>query len=384
MLKKKLLAIVGVIFETLIITGFTVLTVLPLSCKITASGIEIIGGDYTAPVLLNVIVLDEKSLEIDFSEAVKIKQAIVSPVINGVSDNDLSSHTEDLSQSIKAAVGKYGSISVNYNLSEDSTTVIFEFEEETLVGRNYELYGVVEDSIGNTLTFSVPFVGFNSNIPQILMTEIHTGMASQLKAEKEKNIRRLEYVEFLALSDGNLAGLEFCSGYAGETKKYVFPAIEVKKGEIFVLHLRNWGEGCISELEDDLTQAYSSYTGDYRDLWTNQTTKCIGDTTDILVVRNSINGQILDAVMYRAADIENWSDKLKMDYSVAAGMEDVYDSVEVEDGTLTTGLSATKFLHRVNGSEIYEMVQKDESVDYPVKSDLWSWEIQNEASPGSL
>lgn len=383
-MNKKIKTVFVVILETFLITGITVISVLPLSCKITEAGIEIIGGDYTAPVLQNVIVLSERSLELDFSEAVKIKQAVVSPVLSGISDSDEVSHSESLTQSIKAAVGRYGSIFVTPVMSEDETSIVFEFEEDTLVGKKYEIYGVVEDSIGNTLTFAIPFVGYNSNIPQIIMTEIHTGMASQLKSEKELNVRRLEYVEFLALTEGNLAGLEFCSGYAGESKKYVFPAIDIKKGEIFVLHLRNWGEGCVSEEEQDLELAYSTYTGNYRDLWTTQTTKCIGDTTDILVVRNTVSGRIVDAVMYRAADVDSWSDKLKIDYSVSTGIEDIYDSVEVEDGTKTIGLSATKFLYRVNASEIYDAVLNDYPVNYPVQSDAWAWEVTSEATPGSL
>lgn len=384
MSKEKVKAIVCVICESLILAGITIVAALPISCKITATGIEIVGGDYTAPVLNNVTVLNERSLVLDFSEKVYVKQAVVSPIIPGISDSDEASKTLSLSKSINAALGGANSIQTKTSYSDDEKSVIFDFSEPTIIGQEYELFGLVEDSIGNSLTFSVPFSGFNSAVSKIIMTELHTGMASQLKVEKEKNIRRLEYVEFLALSDGNLAGLEFCSGYAGETKKYEFPAIEVHKGEIFILHLRNWGEGCISEENNNLEEAFSSYTGSYRDLWTSQTTKCIGDTTDILIVRNSNTGIVQDCVMYRAAEIEEWGAKLKVDYSCYPGVSEIYTSTQVEDGTLSTGLSATKFLYRVNASELLEEVLSGTEIDYPVRADSSSWEITGVATPGTL
>lgn len=378
--KKNLLIVV----ETIMISGITIISALPISCKITATGIEIVGGDYTAPVLETVTVIDESTVKIDFSETVTVKQAVVSPVLPGISDSNQASCSESLAKSIGAALGNYDSINVNVHSATDDNAVIFKLEEKTDIGQNYQLFGVVEDSIGNSLCFSVLFKGFNPVIPKIIMTELHTGMAGQLKSEKEENVRRLEYVEFLALSDGNLAGLEFCSSYAGESKKYEFPTVSVTKGECFVLHLRNWGEGCISETGDDLQLAYSKYTGLYRDLWTDQTTKCIGDNTDVIILRNSVTDKVVDAVMYRAEEVEEWDAKLKSNYSLCDGFNAVYEDYSVENGTVSTGLSATKYLSRKNSSEIYKAIMNNEEIEYPVKAYADSWEVISTASPGSL
>jgi len=380
---KKVRNVFIILAQTLVITGITIFSVAPVSCRVTTSGIEIVGGDYSAPVLQNVSVVDEKTVILDFSEAVEITSAVVSPVLSGISDSDEHSTTKKLSPSIEAATGAYGVIECEILPSENNQLLTFKFNQGTVIGKQYEILGVVKDRIGNSLTFSVPFTGYNNRIPKIVMTEIHTGMASQTKKEKASNIRRLEYVEFLALSEGNLVGLEFCSGAYGESKKYSFPSVEVKAGEYFVLHLRNWGEGCISEEGEELNLAFSEYTNNsVRDLWIDESGKLIGDKTDILIVKNCITDRIVDAVMYRDEAVEDWAEKLKVDYSKYESLMDIYAiGGDIENAVVATGLSSTYALQRVNKSLLYSSVILKEEIEYPVQVDTDSWRIVKPSLP---
>ena len=52
-------------------------------------------------------------------------------------------------------------ISVTVFYSGDGKTAIAEAAESLEAGVRYALYGEAKDENGNTLTFSVPFIGFN-------------------------------------------------------------------------------------------------------------------------------------------------------------------------------------------------------------------------------
>ena len=382
---SKIKEVLLVLLQALLISLIVMVAVLPVSCKITESGIQLVGGDYTPPQLVNFAVLDEKRLHVNFSEEVVFSQVVLSPRIAGVSDSDESSEDLNLSESIAAALGSAGAIPVTCIPSDDSKSFTFEFEEKTQVGKAYEFYACVVDKTGNSLNLAIPFTGYNSRVPKIMMTEVHVKMAAQKSDEIENDFRRLEYVEFLVLEGGNLVGLEFISGNAGEAKKYVFPPVEVNKGEIFLLHLRAKGNGCFSEEGDDITLATNTYSSpDYRDLWLLKDEKFTDYTTDILVVRDSVHGKIIDAFMYRAESVEDWSTKLKTDFSLSADLCEIYESTDIENATLTTGLSETKYLIRKSAEQVYEKLLNGESVDFPVKSDSQSWYISKENSPGRV
>ncbi|MCR4742586.1 MAG: hypothetical protein K5866_06945 [Treponema sp.] len=382
---SKIKEILLVLLQALLISFIVIIAVLPVSCKITESGIQLVGGDYSPPELVSFTVLDEKRLLVNFSEAVDFTDLVLSPRIPGFSDSEESSENLNLSESIAAALGSAGAISVSYVASEDLKSYTFEFEEETQVGKAYEFYACVVDKIGNSLNLAIPFTGYNSRVPKIMMTEVHAKMAAQKSEEIENDFRRLEYVEFLVLEDGNLVGLEFVSGKAGEDKKYVFPAVEVHKGEIFLLHLRSKGNGCVSEEGDDLTLATNTYSSpEYRDLWLLKDEKFTDYTTDILVVRDSVSNKIIDAFMYRAEDVDNWSTKLKTDFSLNADICEIYESGDTENATLTTGLSETRYLIRNGTDLIYQKLLNGESVDFHVKADSQSWYISKENSPGRV
>lgn len=374
--KKLFKRIFIVISQTFFITAITLFSVLPISCKVTSQGIQIIGGNYTVPQLDEVEVVDDKTVVLRFSEEVSLKNLVVSPFLEGISNSTEISQTEELSFALKSATDKNESLECIVEFENGNKDAKIIMNENTKIGKKYEIYGVVEDKIGNSLTFCVPFSGFNAKIPKLLITEIHPAMASQTNDDKSKNIRRLEYVKILALTDGNLSGLKFCSDFYGEDKGYDFPSVEVKQGEIFFLHLRVWGDGCISEENDDLSLAFSRYTSEnYRDLWVNSTTKCIGDKKDILVIKNSITGELCDAFMYTDGKSESWSDCLKTNYSLYEDFSKIYENVGIESAFLSSGVGTTKVFARTDVEKILLQAKSNEDFEYPVKNSSALWKI---------
>ncbi len=379
---KEMFVVVG---EAFLIAGITIAAVMPVSCKITEQGIKIVSGDYVPPVLNNFVVKDESTVRLTFSEKVEITGYVVAIATDDLFGSEEHSSTIDLSPALERVSGVYGTVPCSVVYDDEETEILFVLEQQMEIGQLYQLYAQVRDSVGNTLTLAVPFTGFNSRVPELMITEIQTESVSQNKAEKTSGTYRNEFIELLVLKSGNLAGLELCSGYDGEAKKYVFPAIEVTDGEVFVVHMRNRGNGCISEEGDDLTLATASYTSpEIRDLWTDIETTTLGNKTDIIIVRNRSDNRLLDAVMFRASSVEAWT-KTMLDYSQLLDEAQIYDSGNIENAFIADSLTTTKTLHRTDASTWQTSLLEAPSLplDFPIPSspDLW---IISDPSPGLL
>ena len=124
-IKKK--EIFVVILQTFFLVSVVMFSVVPFSCKVTEEGIEIIGGDYENPCLQNVSVVDGKTVELQFSDSIVLRDLVVSKFIEGVSDSDEHSESICLSPSLAAACGEYGKINVNTSSSDDGKTITFIF-----------------------------------------------------------------------------------------------------------------------------------------------------------------------------------------------------------------------------------------------------------------
>ena len=377
---KELLLVVG---EAFLIAGITVAAVIPVSCKITEQGITVVGGDYVPPVLNTFHVEDENTITLTFSEKVEITDYVVTLATDDLFTSEEHSSTIDLSPALERLSGVYGSVPCNVVYKEDEPVIQFVLEQQMEIGQNYQLYAQACDPIGNTLTLAIPFTGFNSRVPELMITEVQTESVSQNKAEKTSGIYRNEFVELLVLKSGNLAGLELCSGYDGEAKKYSFPAIEVTAGEIILVHMRNRGNGCISEEDDDLTLATASYTSpEIRDLWTDIETTTLGNKTDIIIIRNHSDNRLLDALMFRESSVEAWT-KTMADYSQLLDESEIYLSGDIENAFIADALTTTKTLHRTDASTYRQQILDGIILDYPISSSAEVWCV-SDPSPGTL
>lgn len=344
---KKKLTVLLLALQTFFLTAITLFITAPLSCRITEEGIRFTGGDYIAPVIEAVEVIDECTVQMSFSEKVKVSSVVVSKMLKEISESMEHSSSIELSPAIAAAGGQYGKIEAKAEVSADGQTVTYSLQEACEVGQAYEIFGTVEDNTGNSLTFCLPFTGFNSRVPELLMTEV------QIKYSKGKG----EFVEFLVKKDGNLGGLELVSGADGDSKKYEFPPVEVKAGEVFLVHLRTAEEGCVNETGDNLNEASAPYSAaGVRDLWSENTTARFNDSSDVILLRNGNLGgsaagtAILDAFMYAAEDAVEWK-KGTADFARAAVEAGIYESDEISEATSSKGATYAKSFHRVNVNE---------------------------------
>lgn len=371
------------ILEGCLMAAFVLFCVIPFSCRINEEGIQIIGGDFSSPILQAFEVVDSSHLQLTFSEAVKLSSLVVSPRIAGISDSSRISYDEKLSPSLSSAGGEYGRIEADISSSDDKKSFLISLSGETGVGKSYEVYGVVEDEIGNSLTFCLPFSGYNSRIPRMIITELQLkyGKGSQ----NGNTIYRGEFVEFLALEEGNLAGLVLQSASDGPSKDYEFPAIDVKKGEILLVHLRSVGEGCVNEITDDLDAAEAPHSAEgIRDLWSENTSARLNDKTDVVILRDTVNNQVLDAVMYCSSDTSEWNANTGA-FALEAVEAGIYTGTELSNAASSQGVTTLKSLCRVNAGELYQLVMNDveEEYDFPFISDEGCWVVQG-VSPGRL
>lgn len=378
---KKIKEISLILMQAILIAGITIIGVIPFSCKVTTEGIEIIGGNYSSPKLEDISVIDEKKVQITFSEEIKLNDVVVSPFLPGISDSGITSKNQMLSPALQSAAGENGFISAFIEYSEDNKTAVINLEEPTKIGKTYEVFGVVEDRIGNTLTFCIPFVGYNSFVPKLIMTE------AQIKYGKGSSggntIYRGEYIEFLALEDGNLAGLEIISGADGEKKKYDFPSVDVCQGEIILVHFRTVAEGCVNEVGDDLNLATAPHSANgIRDLWSESTVAHFNDSSDVIILRNTVDGSIMDALMYAADDAEEWKTGVA-DYAVEVGMSGIYNSYDISNACSSKGCTTLKSITRIDSLDVLHMVINEEDYEYPFVNDEENWCVMP-VSPGII
>ena len=377
---KKLSPLLLLLAQTFFLCLITLFCAAPLSCRASEEGIIMLAGDYDAPKLKSFAVLDAHTLSLGFSEKVKLVNSVVSAQIEGLSDSMEHSTTEEPSPAIEAAAGKNGRIDARIEKSEDGLSFTLFLEQDCKVGRSYELFGTVADKMGNSLTFCLPFTGFNSSVPELIMTELQIKYAKATSGGRE--VFRSEFVEFLALQGGNLGGLELCSGADGESKKYSFPPVDVEKGQVFLVHLRTAGQGCIDERDDfNLASAPHSVAGQL-DLWSENASARLNDSADVVILQNGVTGTVLDAFMYADAKTLEWKAG-PGDFAEKAAAAGIYETGGVGEAALCSGLSPLKSFKRKDAAALREMELAGGQYAYPYPNGGDLWEV-GPVSPGSL
>ncbi|MCF0242639.1 MAG: hypothetical protein HUK25_08380 [Treponema sp.] len=299
-INPKIKHIIIVILESLTLTGLILFSVFPFSCRVTASGIEIIGADYKVPVLEEIIVESDKTIRLRFSDEVLLLNGIISPYVEGISDSETVSLDENLSTALESALGKENKIPVSIESNNEKSEIIIKLEESTEIGKKYEFYGEVENKKGSSLLFSFFFTGYNSRVPALVFTEIKDAVSEKYGKE---------FVELYALSDGNLAGLKISSTNDGENNAFIFPAIEISKGDFITVHYRKPQDssGCISELSGDKTLSTGSGSSDIAwDIWVENSDSRLGASQDVIVLENPNTGKILQSVIYSIDKKNEW------------------------------------------------------------------------------
>ena len=186
----------------------------------------------------------------------------------------------------------------------------------------------------------------------------------------------------MALEDGNLSGLELLSASDGEEKKFVFPAIDVKKGEIILVHPRTKEGGCINEDGDDLNLATAPHSKDgVRDLWSENLGSRYNDSTDVIYLRNSVDNSVMDVLLYAAEGSEEWKSNVQEIVNLVYGAG-LCNSSEISAAVVSKGVSPLKSLTRLNAPEIFEKVMNGEEIDFPLVFEASDWAVCGVTSGG--
>lgn len=343
------------------LVGFVLLCVCQAGCQITTEGIKILETEESLEIQ-NITVLGEKSLEVQFNKEVRVKKASVSK----------------LDSSEKASIDALGENAVVANgiLSEDAKTVVYEFSESTDIGERYQLFSEIEDSRGNSLTFAIPFEGYNSRVPILIITELQGATGD--KTTNGVKSKRCEYIVLRALTAGNLAGIELYSARYKGLSDYHFPAIEVKAGEHIMIHLRTYeGQDFTEELGDDLSLDKNNNESwdTIRDLYYENSSVCVGKEYDVILLRDKATAKIMDALLYTLeSKKENYS-KLSAAESLATSEGKWKNGSEESDPIiLQKTLTATTIsLQRTNSEELFALAKNGELTQEEITTSKDDW-----------
>lgn len=320
--------------QVAVVSSAVMFCAFPVSCKINEKGIRILTGDFTAPTLRSIKTRDERSVEMNFSKNVKIKNALV---MESTGRQGAWLDAESVAEGAREA-------NVSY---EGENTVAVSSADGFALGKKYEICAVAEDDAGNTLTFCVPFVGYNARVPSFVICSVHPGYATETVKSTGKKEYKTEFAQLYMLSDGNLSGLSVRSAKTGGKRLFALPAAEVSKGDIVTIHLRKAGDGCVNETGKDKSLAHSRYSSKgARDLWIDNDAKFLDESEDVLAIQDE-DGKILDAVMYSQASSESWKSEMARSLAEEAAAAGVWEGGGIEKSArLEKKLTAAHMLKR--------------------------------------
>ncbi|MGF7108807.1 hypothetical protein [Treponema pedis] len=154
------------------------------------------------------------------------------------------------------------------------------------IGEKFTVIGSAACGENSILDFSLPFEGANAKPAQLKFSEIRPGT-------KAKN----SYIKFTVTEGGNLFGIYLYSA-AEKDKNYAFPAAEVSKGEVIVLHrhLPSIPEAAVDEITSDgECKADEAFSG-IRDFWC-RIKRFTVQKTNVFLLKTSKTGKIQDAFL---------------------------------------------------------------------------------------
>lgn len=345
----------------------------PISCNSTDRnflGLEILEGDFTVPKFQDFEVLSENSLKLSFNKNIFLVNA---------------SLKDDFGNEIAVLEDKSKSLGNN---------LFFEFEKSTQIGKNYTINIIAKDLNENSIMLSVDFLGYNSNPAKMIFSEIRNAYGTA-KVNGEQ-VHKSEFVEFYVLESGNLSGLEVYSASDGDDKKYVFPPVEVQKGDYITVHMRKIdasegldSKGMNNELGNDLSlSSHIDSCDSARDLW-SENTKSVFANTDIIVLKNSFNNKIMDSFCYATSQTLSWPENFSEVLSEVLESETWLDfegkaSNKISDAVCSdniTSAACTRSFSRQNVESLAQIYSEDSTVKLSnSKSD---WLISADKGSGS-
>ncbi len=310
------------------------------SCTFTSEGVSILTGDYTATTLEHFTLTSENTAIITFSKSVAFPS-----LEYYVLDNPVNNNTKQALDVQENNAHYVGVVNVRDIQSFDNESYRYElsFSQNTILDKQYILSGIVKDVYDSTLSFTIGFNGFNARVPKMIFSEVST----------EYSNPKTEFVEFYILEDGNLSGIMLQSASDGSDADYVFPSVEVKRGEYVVLHMRTVEEGAVNETGSNVSMSVSVQSSiEGRDLWIEGKETRLSKN-DVLLLRERLNGDLLDALCYVDGVKEIWPKDVMLEYIKEATDANLWKGeLDVGEACNVENITATRTLSRQNIEEI--------------------------------
>ena len=287
------------------------------SCAMDPETVSMFGGDLSVPKLVDVRVMSKTEVSASFSASILVSSA---KVIVQKSNGEI--------------------IPVAWRAGSAENSIVFEMEKSPGVGMPSVLSAIVADAKGNTLSFAVPFTGYNDHVARLRISEIRTDYTKP----------KVEYIEFYVVSSGNLGGIEVFNAVNTAFPSWELPPVEVSAGEYIVWHFRSMEEGLENETGPVNASGGTDSCPSARDLWDTQT-KAPFKKTNVILVRERKGGTVMDALVCAEGDKTEWPNdtvRLAAEEAVASGNWKP-DSL-VCNAASTAGTTATRTLAR-NESE---------------------------------
>ena len=332
------------ILTVLCLTFAVCLCTISASCKIDPEGITILDSDYTTPKLLNIQISNSHEISLEFDKEISLKELEVRSVSNpnATSKVDVTNINKDKFFTLKC-------------------------DNKFLHTDNYEVFGVAADEKYNTLTFSSILTGYNENIPIIAFSELRTYY------QKPK----LEFLELIARTSGNLAGMVLEIYYKDRPVEFVFPDVEVKSGDFIIVHGRKIEETCINESTNLDEATYKDAVSGVLDFWLDSDSKVIGNS-GVILLRNRKNGEPVEALLYTEPSKDDWGTSYLREAAEEAVQAEVWiGSSSVEDAAINVKPSGTRSLSR--DFSISEATSLGEEV---FSKDMWIFVNNGNATMG--
>ncbi len=297
---------------------FMLTTLLSASCGPLADFKEMIEPDVTPPALIAVRTLNEREIELSFSE-----KSACEP-----SEIHLEPELEIL------------------EITETGNKLILTVPTFT-PGQKYTLTATVRDELGNSLSFMAVVYGYNPDTPLLVLNEFTT----------RGSTTHPDMVELKLLSDGNMGGITLYQGTPNNWQdRLIFPPFRVKTGDFILVHFKPSG---IPE-EIDETEAMDASGGldasdQAYDFWIAEG-KGISGNNGVLSVYDRPGGAIIDGVLYsnRTSDSDQLYRGFGMRKTLERAEELVLDGgwlisedlVRPEDGVNPEDSTATRSICR--------------------------------------
>ena len=259
------------------------------ACLSDRAVVTLWGGDFAVPTIGEVRAVSPECVEAAFSAPVTaVRAEVVSGFPAGLGGPPGGGEPADGGET-------EAPIPVSWESIPDGSGIRFTLARSPGPGVKAILSGTVRDANGDTLSFAAPFTGFNDRVPRLRISEIRTGYSKP----------KVEYIEIVALTAGNLGGVEIFNAMNGVVPVRELPAVEVKAGEYIVWHFRSVEEGLVNETGALNASGGTDSCPTALDFWDTQDRSPF-KATNVIWLRERKGGAIMDALLCAESGKADW------------------------------------------------------------------------------